>query len=46
VLWADNHKLPGAEISLDAWRAAAVRTAPLPLQRLEPLSSVAPSSVE
>jgi hypothetical protein len=46
VLWSDDHKLPEADISLDARRAAPVRTAPLLPQRLDPLSSVPPSSVE
>lgn len=34
MLWAGNHKLPGAEIMLDARRAAAVRPPPV---RLKPL---------
>jgi hypothetical protein len=46
VLWADNHKLPGVEISLDARWAAAVRPSPVRLTPLDPLPPLPEPSVK
>lgn len=46
VLWADNHKRPGAEIIIEVRRTAAVRPPPVRLTPLDPLPSLPEPSVK